>query len=155
KRRPRRLEAPERERPLERLGRAAPVLQRVSQRPALLVLRGDEIARVTAGPGQEEELEHQQRADVADVLDRLAQPRFDPLTACGRRLEDASRRTVLAGLVLRVADELERLQRLERPVHERPAERPDAADLAGGCERSREREPVRRSLVQEGQYGPL
>ena len=105
---------------------------------------------------EEQELEHQQRARVAYVRDGLAQParraRACPAGVASSTVRCGPERlaTVPAGRTRPIA-----VRRLDRAVDERPAHRPDLADLALGRHRPRDREAVRRAFGEQRQHGPL
>ena len=112
---------------------------------------------VGARRGEEQQLEHQQRARVAHVVDRLA-----PASAAsarspvGRRLEDRALRAGAARHRARRAHEA-RAGRASRARGRRAAgasPRP-ARPRRPGAMRARDREPVRRALGEQREHRPL
>ena len=120
-----------------------------------LVLRREHRPRVDVEAIGEDELEQQQRADVAHVVDRLRQPAISAARPDGVGAEDRAVRAADARLVAGGFDQLPRLEDLERAVDERPPHRPHAAELAVGRQLRRDRPAVSRPFAQQGQHRPL
>ena len=111
--------------------------------------------RVDAVALGEHELEQQQRPPLADVFDRLEQPLGDRRVAGRRRPEDRAVRPARAGLVARRGDQLALAEDLDRAVDERPAERPDRAELTRRRELSSYCPAMSRPLAEQRKHSPL
>ena len=103
----------------------------------------------------EDELQEQERAAFADVLDRLRQPLGDGGVAGRGGTEDRPVRAARARLVPGRDDQPALLEDLERAVDERAGQRPDRAELAGRRELSSQCPAMRRPLAEQSQHRPL
>src|SRR5262249_51097433 len=101
------------------------------------------------------DLEQEERTDVPHVLHGLGQPGSQRRTPLRSDSVDDTMRPPIAPLEPDRLDQLLLLEALERGVDERPAERPDRADLASLRELHRQRPPVNRLLRDQGEHGEL
>jgi hypothetical protein len=96
----------------------------------------------------EHQLEQQLGAYVAEVLDGRGEPPLDLAAPTRGRGEDRATRPVARFRPCR-ADETPRFEVVDRPVRERPRQRPDPADLAVGREHAHDRPTVTRLLGEQ------
>jgi len=117
-------------------------------------LAADQLARITAGPVQQGELDQQLGADIPDVLHRRAQPPLGLLAALlGHRVDGPLR--ALARLDRHRDDEAGLDEAADRPVDDRPGNAPDPAELAVRRGELRDGESVRGPLAEQHQHCPL
>src|SRR5262249_15172406 len=124
--------------------------------------RGDELGLrleqrpwVDVAPLAEQELHEEQPASVANVLYRLGPPAPHERPPAPRRPQDGSPRPARRSRARGLLDQPLVAELVDCAIHERTRKRPDAADLAVGCERTDGRPPVRRLLVEQCEHRPL
>ena len=148
-------EAPERERPLEarRIG-CLPLECTLRPREDARLL-AEERRRVAAGALVEKQLEHERRAEVADVLDGRSAPAPEGGSSAPGRTEG---RSCGAGVARRGAAGLDepRFPELgERPVGQRARRGVDPSHGSGRRELLGDGPAVLRPLAEQAQRGPL
>jgi len=110
---------------------------------------------VLAGAIEEAELEHEQRPEVAHVLDGLHEPRPEQVPPGLCRRDQRPLGADLAALGPDHFSQPLRLQRRQRAVDQGARQRPDATHLTVGTEGLADREAVTRLLRDQAQHGPL
>jgi len=125
------------------------------KRTKIASLRVQERLAVETRAVDQDELQQQERADVADVLDRHREPLGECLPSLRRRAEDRPVRAAHAALRAGRLDQPALLEQLERAVDERPPERPDPPDLAVARHLARQRPAVAGLLGEESQHRPF
>ena len=124
---------------------------RNGQRP----LRLEQRPVVEPRPFEQHQLEQEERAHLAHVVDGLGEPAGELLASLGCRLEERPVRPPRAPLASDRLDQASALEQLERAVHERPADRPHPSDLAAPSHRLREGPAVRGLVCEQREDGPL
>ena len=151
----RRTEPPERQGAVE-----ARRLDRLVER-ALLQIRQHRTLVVEQLVGRrpravvENELRHELRPDVADVVDGGCEPASDCAAARRSRGEHRSKRPLRASLAPRLTDHAALVERLECPVDEGPRAAPHTSDLPVGAERAYERPAVRGGFDEQPEHHPF
>ena len=96
------------------------------------------------------ELEQEERARIADVVDRFREPAGESLAPLGRCLEERTVGASRSGLAAHRLDQPSALQQVDCAVDERPADRPDASDLAVSGHGLRDRPTVGGRVGEQG-----
>jgi len=142
------VQAPHQQRAVESLGLLQGLRETVGLCRELRLLSGQQRRDVGVPARQEQQLQHQQRARVADMADRLGQPFGHRPRPRRRHLKDRALRPGVARNRAGGPDQLALPERFERPVDQRPAGHPDLSHVAAGRHRARQREPMRRLFAQ-------
>lgn len=104
-----------------------------------------ELRRVGSGTVEQHQLQEEFGSEVSQVVDGTCQPTL------GRRSAASGDPEFGPAAGIGPADQLGICESVERPVGEWPAERPDAPELAVGCEQLDDCPPVRRRLGDDGE----
>ena len=133
------LEPPDVEHPVEFLGRSRRLREPRHDGSEHRSLPPQQLRSVGAAAREEEELQHERRAELADVRGRLGQPALELAATRPRRAEHRAPWACIAGLRSSLLDEAQLAKPLERPVHERARTtrhgRPHPqSERAGNCE---------------------
>jgi hypothetical protein len=92
-------------------------------------LRLDEGSRIDAEVVDDSPFEQESRTRIPDVPYRRTKPlKESPAPSFGDH-HLAARRSAIAGFGTERFDEAARLQRVERPIHERSLDRPDVSEV--------------------------
>ena len=132
--------------------RAGRLREEVGERPPLGL---DQVVRPELELFDDDELEQECAADVADVLHGRDEPAAQVCAPAGRRAVDGAGRTGGAGLGALGFDQAERLQAFEGAVDELAGQVPDVADPGAGAELGGYVVAMAGLLDQDAEDGPL
>ena len=140
---------------LDRVDVVEPSLEPGHERRHQCALAHEQRLGVVAEALREHNLDEEERADIANVLDGPEEPLAGHLLALRRRPEDDAMRPAVPALDPLRLDAAVGLEPAEARVDERPRHRPDGSELPFAGQNGREPPPVPGSLDEECEHAVL